>query len=79
MPYWYIWPFTYLLSGKARAASSEIDSEDLETGTDMDIIIQKLDELFLPDKGRWQFVAFNKLYNLLKTETEINSTRQRLI
>lgn len=38
----------------------------------MDIIIPKLDELFLPDEERRQFVAFNNFYNLTRAaETEI--------
>ena len=38
----------------------------LDTG--VKTVVEKLDGLFLPDKGRRQFTAFHNLYNLRRTE-----------
>ena len=56
------------LSGRARAASSEIDVDELEKKTGVKTILDKLDELFLPEKGRRQFNAFNNLYNMRRSD-----------
>ena len=53
---------------RARAATSEIPIEDLKKDNGVDILIGKLDNLFLPDKGRRQFAAFKTLYNLRRPE-----------
>ena len=52
------------LDGRARIATSELKVEDLSSDTGVVKIIEKLDSLFLPDKGRRQFTAFKNLYNL---------------
>ena len=52
------------LGSRARDATSEIPREDLKKSTGVDIIIAKLDEVFLSDKSRRQFSAFKALYNL---------------
>lgn len=56
------------LSGRARAASSEIDVADLKKDTGVETIMEKLDSLFLVDKGRRQFAVFHDLYNFRRTE-----------
>lgn len=56
------------LSGRARTASSEIKVDDLKKDTGVKTLIEKLDTLFLPEKGRRQFTAFHKLYNLRRKE-----------
>ena len=52
------------LKGRARSASSEVDVADLEKDTGVKTLLDKLDELFLPDAGRRQFTAFQSLYIL---------------
>ena len=60
------------LTGRARLASSEITVADLKKDTGVTTLLEKLDNLFLPDKSRRQFLAFNKLYNLRRSsETNI--------
>ena len=51
------------LSGRAHSAASEIPVADLEKAVGLQTIISKLDNLFLAEKGRRQFCAFNNLYN----------------
>jgi hypothetical protein len=51
------------LSGRARAASSEIETGDLKKDDGVKTLLEKLDGLFLADKGRRQFAAFHELYN----------------
>ena len=46
------------LEGRARDASSEIDSKELESKSGVDALLARLDEVFLPNKGRRQFAAF---------------------
>ena len=45
-----------------------IDAEDLKKDNGVETLLQKLDSLFLVDKGRCQFAAFNDLYNFRRTE-----------
>ena len=52
------------LENRARDATSEIPREDLKKSTGVDIIIAKLDEVFLLDKSMRQFSAFKALYSL---------------
>ena len=52
------------LAGRARTASSELSIADLKQEIGVDILIAKLNAIFLPDKGRRQFSVFNELYNL---------------
>ena len=56
------------LSGRARTASSEIGMADLNKDDGVDTLIAKLDDLFLPEKERRQFLAFNNLYNLRRSD-----------
>ena len=55
------------LTGRARAASSEIEISELKKMEGVDTIIAKLDNLFLADKGRRQFAAFHTLYNFRRS------------
>ena len=57
------------LQGKARDASSEVPIADLKKTNGVEILLAKLDKLFLPDKGRRQFNAFNKMYNLRREDS----------
>ena len=57
------------LSGRARVASSELSLVDLKHDDGVKTILTKLDNLFLPEKGRRQFTAFHNLYNLRRSET----------
>ena len=52
------------LEGRARLASSEIDTKDLESDDGVTKLLEKLDGLFLADTGRRKFAAFKDLYNL---------------
>ena len=52
------------LTGRARVATSELQVAVLNSESGVDKLLEKLDELFLPDKGRRQFAAFHHLYNL---------------
>ena len=58
------------LTGLARSASSEIPAEDLSKDNSVNILLDKLDGLFLPDKGRRQFTAFHNLYTLKRGSDE---------
>ena len=51
------------LTGRARTASSEIELQVLKSKDGVKSILEKLDSLFLPDKGRRQFAAFHNLYS----------------
>ena len=55
------------LSGKARIATSELSLDDLKLPNAVDLILTKLDDVFLPDQSRRQFSAFKKLYGLRRT------------
>lgn len=59
------------LDGRARTATSEIEVKDLEDDNGVETLLKKLDDLFLVDKGRRQFAAFQDLYNL-KRQSEGN-------
>lgn len=52
------------LDGRARLVTSEIEVSDLEKESGVVTVLEKLDALFLVDKGRRQFAAFQDLYNL---------------
>ena len=61
------------LSGKARAATSELSVEDLEKKNGIDILLTKLDDIFLVDKGSRQFTAYHELHNYLRSrDTDID-------
>ena len=55
------------LSGKARIATSELSLDDLKKDNAVDLLLRKLDDVFLPDKSRRQFAAFNKLHGLRRS------------
>ena len=52
------------LCGRARIASSELSIDDLKKDNGVQILIEKLDSIFLHDKGRRQFACFRDLYKL---------------
>ncbi|KAK3884890.1 hypothetical protein Pcinc_010864 [Petrolisthes cinctipes] len=52
------------LDGRARVASSELEVAVLESDGGVEALLKKLDGLFLVDKGRRQFIAFQEIYNL---------------
>ena len=52
------------LTGRARVSSSEMQITELKHKDVVSKLLEKLDTLFLVDKGRRQFSAFNALYNL---------------
>ena len=52
------------LDGRARIASSELSKEELKKENGVKTLLDKLDGLFLPEKGRRQFTAFQNLHNL---------------
>ena len=54
------------LTSRASTASSEIELAVLKSEHCVKRLIEKLDSLFLPDKGRCQFTAFHNLYNFKK-------------
>lgn len=56
------------LSGRARVASSEIEVEVLKRSDGVEVLLRKLDGLFLQDKGRRQFDAFRNLYDLRRRD-----------
>ena len=55
------------LTGRARVASSEIGIEDLKKKDGVNVLIKKLDSLFLADQGCRQFTAFHELYNFRRS------------
>ena len=60
------------LTGRARIATSEIELEDLKSENGVGCLIEKLDSLFLPDKGRRQFAAFHNMYNFRKENRNVH-------
>lgn len=56
------------LKGRAKVASSEIGLDVLMADDGVTKLLEKLDGLFLVDKGRRQFMAFEKLHNLRRKE-----------
>ena len=56
------------LSGRAKNASGELELAVLEKDDGLQKLIEKLDSIFLPEKGRRQFSAFHKLYNLRRKD-----------
>ena len=56
------------LTGKARMVSSEIAVTELHHNDGVKTLLAKLDAVFLQDKGRRQFSAFQKLYNLRRKD-----------
>ena len=59
------------LTGRARIASSELEVSDLKKDNGVNILLAKLDGIFLAEKGRRQFAVFHDLYNLRRKE-EVN-------
>ena len=58
------------LTGKARLATSEIKAEDLNKDDGVALVLKKLDELFLKDTGRRQFMAFKEIYGLRRAANQ---------
>ncbi|KAG0718762.1 hypothetical protein GWK47_051843 [Chionoecetes opilio] len=56
------------LSGRARSASSEIDKTKLEAEDGVEVLLKRLDDVFLVDEGRRKFAAFEALYSLRRKE-----------
>ena len=56
------------LAGRARAATSEMQKADLKKKDGVKLLLDKLDSLFLVDKGRRQFAAFHELYNFRRKD-----------
>lgn len=54
----------FALSGRARNASSEIPDEHLQSDNGVEVLLTKLDALFLPHKPLRQFNAFNRLHHM---------------
>ena len=50
----------FSLRGKAREASIEISPDELGSETGVDILLKKLDEMFLVDKNRRAFMAYQE-------------------
>ena len=59
------------LTGKARMATSELKVEELNSDDGVKNVIKKLDELFLKDKSRRQFMAFKRMYGM-RRETNVS-------
>ena len=62
------------LTGQAKNVASEIPEDELCKPTGVATVLAKLDTLFLADKSLRQFSAFNKLYNLRRSENMPIST-----
>ena len=60
------------LTDRAHTASSEIELAVLKSEHCVKRLIEKLDSLFLPDKGQRQFTAFHNLYNLRRNTENIH-------
>ena len=62
------------LTGAAHTATGQIGRENLKKADGVKVLLAKLDSLYLVDKGRRQFAAFNELYNLRRSkDSDINS------
>ena len=59
------------LSGRAKQAASQLSKETLKAEGGVKKLLEKLDELFLRDKGTRQFAAFRDLYNLRRRNSSI--------
>ena len=55
----------------ARVASSKLDKAKLEADNGIEVLLGKLDDLFLEDKGKRKFAAFEDLY-LLRRDKNTN-------
>ena len=51
------------LSGRACSVSQKIDADNLKKEDGIQTLLNKLDNLFLADKGRRWYVAFHRLSN----------------
>lgn len=58
------------LRGKAREASGEIEENDLCSAKGVDKILEKLDKMFLMDKGRRAFMAYQE-FERMKRATDM--------
>ena len=55
------------LSGKAKMISDQIPLEELASKDGVDILLAKLDSFYLPDKDQRQFLAYNRLHDLVRS------------
>ena len=58
---------------KGKKAASQLKKEALKEANGVEKLLEKLDELFLRDKGSRQFSAFRSLYNLRRADKSIES------
>ena len=56
------------LTGKARVATSELGVDELGADDGVKKILEKLDTLFLLDKGIRQFMAYRDIFNFMKRD-----------
>lgn len=62
------------LTGQAHTATGQIGRENLKKKGGVKVLLEKLDTLYLADKGSRQFAAFNELYNLRRNkDMEMNA------
>ena len=52
-----------VLTGRAKEAASQVKRDDLKKENGVSVLMHKLDSIFLVDKGRRQFGAFNDFHN----------------
>jgi len=61
------------LTGRARAASQQVPRDDLKKVTGVKTVLTKLDSVFLVEKGRRQFAAFNSFHNYTRNTDDIGA------
>ena len=61
------------LTGRGKQAASQLTKEVLEAADGVTKLLNKLDDLFLHDKGSRQFAAFRSLYNLRRGDKCIDT------
>ena len=61
------------LTGRAKQAASQLTKEVLKAADGVTKLLNKLDDLFLHDKGIRQFSAFRSLYNLRRGDKCIDT------
>lgn len=61
------------LTGRARAASQQVSRDDLKKNTGVKTLLGKLDSVFLVEKGRRQFAAFNAFHNYTRNTDDIGA------
>ena len=61
-----------VLTGRAKDAASQVNMDDLKKDNGVKLLLQKLDSIFLVEKGRRQFSVFNDLYNFQRSNMDIS-------